>query len=65
MGSDVEGASPKTNRFKISDAVMLDGAPANLQHIDFIKVQTALNVKVSMLGEASTEVFQFTDLSSK
>ena len=44
---------------------MLDGAPANLQHIDFIKVQTALNVKVSMLGEASTEVFQFTDLSSK
>ena len=65
VGSDVEGASPKTNRFKISDAVMLDGAPANLQHIDFIKVQTALNVKVSMLGEASTEVVQFTDLSSK
>lgn len=30
-----------TNRLRISDAVTADGSPANLQQIDFIKVQTA------------------------
>lgn len=49
------------NYFKISDAVNPDGSPADLTHVDFVKVQTALNVKASWLGEISTEVFGFTD----
>ncbi|MFQ9210278.1 MAG: hypothetical protein ACLR3T_01560 [Alistipes finegoldii] len=34
-----------TNRLRISDAVTADGSPANLQQIDFIKVQTGVNAK--------------------
>jgi hypothetical protein len=49
------------NYFKIADAVNLDGSNANLSHIDFIKVQTGVNVKAGWLGENSTEVFGFTD----
>jgi hypothetical protein len=50
-------AAPNENHFKISHAVRFDGQPANLQYIDFIKVQTGLNVKAGWLGENSTEVF--------
>lgn len=53
------------DRFKISDAVNGDGTPANLPHIDFIKVQTGVNVKAGWLGENSTEVFKFTDLNNQ
>lgn len=49
------------NFFKISDAVNIDGTSANLTHIDFIKVQTGVNVKAGWLGENSTEVFKFCD----
>ncbi|MCD7935224.1 MAG: cell surface protein [Tannerellaceae bacterium] len=49
------------NHFRISDAVHLDGSPANLQFIDFVKVQTGVNVTAGILGEVSTEVFDFTD----
>jgi hypothetical protein len=49
--------SVKVNRFKISNAVGRDGQPANLRYIDFIKVQTGVNVKAGILGENSTEVF--------
>ena len=38
-----------------------DGTPADLKYIDFIKVQTGVNVKAGWLGENSTEVFGFTD----
>lgn len=55
------GAAAIGNFFKISDAVNLDGTPANLPHIDFIKVQTGVNVKAGWLGENSTEVFKFCD----
>lgn len=55
-------AAPVSNRFKISNAMNADGTPANLSHIDFIKVQTGVNVKAGWLGENSTEVFKFTDL---
>lgn len=58
-------ADPIANRFKISNAVNGDGAPANLSHIDFIKVQNGVNVKAGWLGENSTEVFQFTDLNNQ
>ncbi|EKC52509.1 hypothetical protein LEA_16856, partial [human gut metagenome] len=49
------------NYFKISDALNIDGTSANLSHIDFIKVQTGVNVKAGWLGENSTEVFKFCD----
>ena len=38
------------------DAVTADGSPANLQQIDFIKVQTGVNAKAPLIGEISTEV---------
>lgn len=62
---DNHDANPIANRFKISHAVNGDGTPANLSHIDFIKVQNGVNVKAGWLGENSTEVFQFTDLNNQ
>jgi hypothetical protein len=50
-------ANVNANHFKISHAVGLDGRPANLAYIDFIKVQTGVNIKAGWLGENSTEVF--------
>lgn len=47
--------------FKISNAVDAAGNPAELKYIDFIKVQTGVNMKAGWLGENSTEVFGFTD----
>lgn len=56
-GDDNHNAGANANHFKISDAVTFDGKPANLQYIDFIKVQTGVNAKAGWLGENSTEVF--------
>jgi hypothetical protein len=50
------GITKGCNHFKISNAVTYDGQPANLQYIDFVKVQTGLNAKSGWLGELSTEV---------
>ena len=47
--------------FKISNAVNLDGTPADLQYIDFVKVQSAINHVAGGLGEISTEVMGFED----
>ena len=58
---DNPNAGALGNYFKISDAVNIDGTSANLSHIDFIKVQTGVNVKAGWLGENSTEVFKFCD----
>ena len=58
---DNPSAAALGNYFKISDAVNIDGTPANLTHIDFIKVQTGVNAKAGWLGENSTEVFKFCD----
>lgn len=65
MGSDNirTDTHPQCNRFRISDAMLTDGKPANLEYIDFIKVQTAVNSKSGWLGEVSTEVFGFEDLN--
>ena len=52
-----------SNCFRISDAVLPDGTPVDLKYIDFIKVQTALNAKSGWIGENSTEVLGFEDLS--
>lgn len=54
---DNNNAGVNANHFKISDAMTFDGKPANLQYIDFIKVQTGVNAKAGWLGENSTEVF--------
>ena len=51
------GTEPGVNRFRIADAVCADGRPAELSHIDFVKVQTGVNAKSGSLGELSTEVF--------
>lgn len=61
-GSTVDGSAQK-NGFKISNAVYPDGTAATLEFIDFIKVQTAVNAKSGRLGELSTEVVSFIDLS--
>jgi hypothetical protein len=41
--------------FRISDAIQQDGSPANLDYIDFVRVQTALAIFAGALGEVSTE----------
>ena len=56
-------AGVNANHFKISDAVTFDGKPANLQYIDFIKIQTGVNAKAGWLGENSTEVFGAADFN--
>lgn len=57
------GAAANFNHFRISDAMDFENKPANLQYIDFIKVQTGVNSKSGWLGECSTEVFGFRDYS--
>ena len=61
-GSSGDGSGQR-NGFKISNAIYPDGSPAGLQYVDFIKVQVAVNAKSGWLGELSTEVFSFEDLS--
>lgn len=55
--------SPKAkNYFRIADAVNALGVPAKLKYIDFIKVQTGVNVQGGAgIGELSTEVEAFRD----
>ncbi len=52
-----------SSRFRIGDAVDAFGAAVNLKYIDFVKVQTGVNAKSGWLGELSTEVLGFEDLS--
>ena len=58
-------SSDKANFFKISNAIDFEGNPVNLSHIDFVKVQCAVNAKSGWLGELSTEVCGFYDKSLK
>lgn len=44
------------NLFKLSHAIRTDGSDANLEYIDFVKVQVGVNAKSGWLGELSTEV---------
>lgn len=57
------GPTKGCNHFRIADAVTFDGQPANLQYIDFVKVQTGLNTKSGWLGEVSTEVIDVIDFN--
>ena len=49
------------NHFKIGDAIDWQGNPVNLKYIDFVKVQTGVNMKAGIIGENSTEVQDFRD----
>lgn len=62
---DNSNAVANTNHFKISNAIDCDGEPINLEYIDFVKVQCAVNAKSGWLGELSTEVFGFYDYNLK
>lgn len=55
----------KANLFRISNAIDFEGNPINLSHIDFVKVQCAVNSKSGWLGELSTEVCGFYDYRLK
>jgi hypothetical protein len=44
------------NLYDISDAVQADGTPVILDHIDFVKVQSATHYYSSTFGEISTEI---------
>lgn len=55
----------KANLFRISNAIDFEGKHVNLSHIDFVKVQCAVNSKSGWLGELSTEVCGFYDYSLK
>ncbi|MGI6074601.1 MAG: hypothetical protein ACOYEA_08185 [Fermentimonas sp.] len=59
---DNKSAGGNANHFKISNAIDSNGKSIHLNHIDFIKVQTAINANAGMLGEISTEVSQFVDI---
>jgi hypothetical protein len=62
FGSDMLPKEEKKNFFKISNAVKTDGFNANLQYIDFIKVQNALNHNGQRgVGESSTEICSIED----
>ncbi|MCI1681735.1 MAG: cell surface protein [Bacteroides sp.] len=55
--------SGQQNGFKIANAIYRDGSSIDLKYIDFIKVQVGVNAKSGPIGEISTEVFSFYDLS--
>ncbi len=61
-GSSVDGTGQR-NGFNLSHAIYPDGTKADLKYIDFIKVQCGVLAKSGWLGEVSTEVFSFQDLS--
>ena len=65
-GSDNLTAERKDGKtyFRISNAMTLDGKPAELRYIDFVKVQSAINGSAGILGEVSTEVVGVFDESA-
>jgi hypothetical protein len=44
-------------RYNISDAIQVDGTPVDLSYVDFVKVQTSLNIWAYIFGEISTEIY--------
>jgi hypothetical protein len=50
-------------RFRISDAMQVDGSPVNLAYIDFVKVQCGSHDMAGIFGEISTETGEPYDLS--
>lgn len=58
FGTDFQKAT-SANLFRISDAVTTTNEEADLEAIDFVKVQTGVNGSAGILGENSTEVCGF------
>ncbi|MDR0724909.1 MAG: hypothetical protein LBF59_02735 [Prevotellaceae bacterium] len=56
-------ADGDVSEFWIENAVQVDGSPANLKHIDFVKVSTAVNAQGAIVGEISTEAYIPTDMN--
>lgn len=56
-------SSRPSGQFWIEDAIQVDGSPANLTHIDFVKVHTGMAAKGAAVGEISTEPGCPTDLN--
>ena len=50
------------NSFDISNAIDILGKPIELEYIDFVKVQSAVQSKSGWLGELSTEVCNFVEI---
>ncbi len=61
IDGDNTAATAVPNHFRISDAVDSKGKAVELEYIDFVKVQTAVNSQSGWLGEVSTEVFSIFD----
>jgi len=62
LGKDfIDGRAGKMNYFKIDKARTFDGSSAELQYIDFIKIQTAQTGSTPNLGDISTEVYYISD----
>lgn len=64
---DNHDADAVGNAFKIENAmypngILLKDRGAELRYIDFIKVHTGVQSKAGILGEVSTEVYNFVDL---
>ena len=58
LGSDfLEGSEGKMGYYHIRQARTWDGKEANLEYIDFVKVQTAQTGWTPNLGEISTEIY--------
>ncbi len=62
IDGDTQSGAGQWIGFKISNAVLPDGASVNLNHIDFIKVQTGVMASSGRLGELSTEILAIRDL---
>lgn len=62
LGNDfIEGVAGKMNYFRLSNTRTWDGQPAQLQYIDFVKIQTAQIGSTPNLGDISTEVYYISD----
>ena len=61
LGDFIDGPAGKMGYYRISNARTWDGQPANLEYIDFIKIQTAQTGSTPNLGEISTEVYYISD----
>ena len=53
----------RSNRFDISNAVNARGERVELDYINFVKVQSAINFQCGWIGEVSTEVRGFKDIN--
>ncbi len=58
----LEGTAQKrANAFRISNAIDFEGESVKLSHIDFVKVQCAIQATSGWIGEVSTEVLGIRD----